>query len=109
MEYFVGGIMKNYVNTDNNIIKVEMKYYDNDIMNSVIYGDLDESEYETVLIHDLGKHQREKIECQLIDIEYRFTMCDASNSFESRYHMSVEAYKILVDILHPELTLDIKQ
>ena len=30
----------------------------NDIMNSIIYGDLDESEYENVLIHDLGKHHR---------------------------------------------------
>ena len=51
-----------YVNTTNNKIKVEMKYYTNNIMNSIIYGDLDESEYETALIYDLGKHHREKNE-----------------------------------------------
>ena len=55
--------MKNiiiYVNTINNKMKVEMKYYTNDIMNSIIYGHLNESEYETVLTHDLGKHHQRK-------------------------------------------------
>ena len=63
MEYFINDIMTNiiiYVNTTNNRIQVEMEYYTNNIMNSIIYGDLDESEYENVLIHDLANHQREK-------------------------------------------------
>ena len=42
-------------------------------------------------------------------MEYHFTMCDETNSFESRYHMSVEAYKTLAAILSPDFTLDINQ
>ena len=80
MEYFVDDMMKNinmYVNTTNKRIKVEMKYYTYDIMNSIICGGLDESEYETVLIHDLEKHQQEKhIEYQRMHREV------ASNTFD---------------------------
>ena len=81
-----------YDNTTNNRIKVEMKYYVNYIMNSIIYCVLDESKYESVLIHDLRKAPaRNHFEHQWMDMEYHFTICDVSNDFESQYHMSVEA------------------
>ena len=39
-----------------------MEYYDDDIMYSIIYGDLDETEYETLIMHDHAKqHQAKKM------------------------------------------------
>ena len=35
-----------------------MDYYDDDVMHSIIYGDLDETEYETLIIHDHTKQHQ---------------------------------------------------
>ena len=69
------------------------KMFRNGILNNIIYGNLDESYLNTLIQHDFTRLHQEKILFKCLDMDYHFTMCEHTvKGFQSRYHMSVNAY-----------------
>ena len=60
------------------------------ILNNIIYGN--------------ARLHQEKFLFKRLDMDYHFTMCKHTRKgFQSRYHMSVNAYSNLVNILHNDI------
>ena len=53
--------------------------------------------------------RQEKFHFKRIDMDYHFDMCRQTNGFQSRYHMSENAYRGLVNILHDDITPNLKR
>ena len=76
----------------------------NEILNNIIYGNLDESCLNTLIQHDFARLHQEKFLFKRLDMNYHFTMCEHTiKGFQSRYHMSVNAYCDLVNLLHDDI------
>ena len=77
--------------------------YCNGTLNKLVYGNLDRNLYNTLLEHDCMKYHKEKFQFKRLDMMYHFNMCDRTKGFQSRYHMSENAYTSLVDILRHDI------
>ena len=76
----------------------------NEILNNIIYGNLDESCLNNLIQHDFARLHQEKFLFKRLDMNYHFTMCENTiKGFQSRYHMSVNAYCDLVNLLHDDI------
>ena len=73
-------------------------------LNKLIYGDWDDkSFYYTLIQHDYAKTRQEKFMFKRLDLDYHFRMCEHTKGFQSRYHMSENAFNSLVDILRQDI------
>ena len=73
------------------------------ILDQVIYGDLDESSYNTLIQHDTDITRKDKFFFNRVDLQYHFDMCHATEWFQTRYHMLEPSYFRIVDILRDDV------
>ena len=78
-----------------------------DILDKIMYGDLDDNDNETLEMHDCTATRKEKFMFKRMNMDYYMKMCRATNGFHRRHHMSENAYHKLVDILRNNIQLNI--
>ena len=80
------------------------------ILHDIIYGNIpNESFYNTLVQHDCMQYRQEKFHFKRIDMNYHFEMCRQTNGFQCRYHMSENAYRGLVNILHDDISPNVER